>query len=138
MNAQTVSSIQLRQTRAFNQAGHSQQMAEEIISLTRKLDECVSRMGYSSVHTLQMAVQLLTKGKVRLQYSASYERLQLVKPAARLARRDAIALVEKYLASKAPHHPIDRFDEPTRVIILESKSASSRLNVSALAGTPAC
>jgi hypothetical protein len=118
MNAYTVSSIQLRQTRAFDQAGHSQQMAEEIISLARKLDECVSRMGYSSVHTLQMAVQLLTKGKVRLQYRASNERLELVKPSARLARLDAIALVEKYLAAKAPRHPIDRFDEPTRAMIL--------------------
>ena len=124
MSAHTVSSIQLRQARVFNHAGHSQQMAEEVISLARKLDECVSRMGYSCVHTLQMAVHLLTKGKVRLQYSASSERLQLVKPSTRLARRDAIALVEKYLASKAPRHPIDYFDEPTRVIILEPKSAT--------------
>jgi len=97
-------------------------MAEEIISLARKLDECVSRMGCSSVHTLQMAVQLLTKGKVRLEYRASHERLQLLKSSARLARRDAIAVVEKYLATKCQRFPVDPFNEPTRAIILEPKS----------------
>lgn len=123
MNSHTVSSIQIRQVRAFEQAGRSQQMAEEIISLAQKLDECVSRMGCSSVHTLQMAVQLLTKGKVRLQYRASHERLQLLKSSARLARRDAITLVEKYLAAKPQRPPVEPFNEPTAAIILDAESA---------------
>jgi hypothetical protein len=123
MNAHTASSIQIRQIRAFDQAGRSQHMAEEIISLAQKLDECVSRMGCSSVHTLQMAVQLLTKGKVRLQYRASHERLQLLKSSARLARPDAIAIVENYLAAKPQRHPVDPFNEPTAAIILEAESA---------------
>jgi hypothetical protein len=80
-------------------------------------------MGCSSVHTLQMAVQLLTKGKVRLQYRASHERLQLLKSSARLARREAIALVEKYLAAKPQRHPVDPFNEPTAALILEAQSA---------------
>jgi hypothetical protein len=125
MNSHTVSSIRIRQIRAFDQAGRSQEMAEEVLSLAEKLDECVRRIGCSSVHTLQMAVQLLTKGKVRLQYSASHERLELLKVSARLARRDAIALVEKYLATKCQRHPVDPFNEPTRAIILEPKSALS-------------
>ena len=123
MNSHTVSSIQIRQIRAFDQAGSSQQMAEEIISLAQKLDECVSRMGCSSVHTLQMAVQLLTKGKVRLQYRASHERLQLLKSSTLLARREAIALVEKYLAAKPQRHPVDPFNEPPAALILEAQSA---------------
>ena len=123
MNSHTVSSIQIRQIRAFDQAGSSQQMAEEILSLAQKLDECVSRMGCSSVHTLQMAVQLLTKGKVRLQYRASHERLQLLKSSTLLARREAIALVEKYLAAKPQRHPVDPFNEPTAALILEAQSA---------------
>ena len=125
MNSYTVSSIQIRQIRAFDQAGCSQQMAEEVLSLAQKLDECVSRIGCSSVHTLQMAVQLLTKGKVLLQYRASHERLQLLRFSSRLARRDAIALVEKYLAAKCQRHAVDPLTEPTRAIILEAKSSLS-------------
>ena len=88
------STILLRQLRDFHGADNSQLMAEEVITLASKLDECIARMGGSSVYTLQMAVQLLTKGKVRLQYRASEERLQLVKQSARLNRHEAIALVE--------------------------------------------
>jgi hypothetical protein len=119
MNPNIASTIQLRQIRAFNEADNSQLMAEEVISLAGKLDECIARMGGSSVHTLQMAVQLLTKGKVCLQYRASKERLQLVKQSARLPRSEAIALVEKYLSSKSPRTQAANFDEPTRAIIIE-------------------
>lgn len=120
MNPNTASTIQLRQIRAFHEADNSQLMAEEIISLARKLDECIARMGGSSVHTLQMAVQLLTTGKVRLQYRSSQERLQLVKQSARLARSEAIALVEKYLSAKSPRTSSTNIDEPTRAIIIET------------------
>jgi hypothetical protein len=95
-------------------------MAEEVITLASKLDECIARMGGSSVYTLQMAVQLLTKGKVRLQYRASEERLQLVKQSARLNRHEAIALVEKYVLSKSPRISHFNSDDPTRAMIIEA------------------
>lgn len=120
MNPSIASTIQLKQIRAFNEVERSQSMAEEIISLDRKLDECINLMGGTSVYTLQMAVQLLTKGKVRLQYRASQERLQLVKQSARLARSEAIALVEKYLSAKSPRTSTAHVDEPTRAIIIET------------------
>jgi hypothetical protein len=124
MNPNTASNIQIRQTRAFDGANHSQHMAEEIISLARKLDECNARMGHSSVYTLQMGVQLLTKGKVRLQYRASEERLQLVKQSTKLARSEAIALVEKYLALKSPTTAAAaNMDAPTQAIIIEPNTA---------------
>ena len=119
MNPTTASTIHIKQIRAFTKADKSEFMAEETLTLARKLDECIARMGGSNVHTLQMAVQLLTKGKVCLQYRASSERLQLVRQSARLVRSEAIALVVKYLSSKSPAIPADNFDTSTRSIIIE-------------------
>ena len=123
------STILLRQLRAFHGADNSQLMAEEVITLASKLDECIARMGGSSVYTLQMAVQLLTKGKVRLQYRASEERLQLVKQSARLNRHEAIALVEKYVSSKSPRISHANSDDPTRTMIIEA-NVQAALNAS--------
>jgi septum formation topological specificity factor MinE len=76
-----------------------------------------------------MAVQLLTKGKVRLQYRASEERLQLVKQSARLNRHEAIALVEKYVSSKSPRISHANSDDPTRAMIIEA-NVQAALNAS--------
>ena len=129
MKHNAASTIQLRQIRTFNGADNSQFMAEEVITLAKKLDECIARMGGASVHTLQMAVQLLTKGKVRLQYRASEERLQLVKQSARLNRNEAIALVEKYVSSKSPRISHFNSDDPTRAMIIEA-NVQAALNAS--------
>ena len=55
-------------------------------------------MGYTSVHTLGVVVQLLTVGKVRLDFREYNERLQLEDRAAVMSRSDAVLLVENYIA----------------------------------------
>lgn len=53
------------------------------------------------MHTLGVVVQLLTVGKVRLDFREYNERLQLADKADIMARPDAVLLVENYIAGMA-------------------------------------
>ena len=55
--------------------------SESSLSLAEKIDEYVVKLGYSSAHTLGVVVQLLTVGKIRLDFREYSERLQLENPA---------------------------------------------------------
>ena len=98
MSAKSAGEIEIKQTKTTTHPTEPSEVTETRITLAEKIDEYIIRMGYTSVHTLGVVVQLLTVGKVRLDFREYNERLQLEDRAAVMSRSDAVLLVENYIA----------------------------------------
>ncbi len=95
--------------------------SREEIPLSEKLDEYLVRLGYSSAHIMGIAVRLLTKTKVRVDFRNYTERMELVDVADMLAPAQAISLLEDYLASAHPpeQKPGSALDATTQRIVVQ-------------------
>lgn len=91
--------------------------------LSEKMDEYIFKLGCSSAHTLGVMVQLLTVGKIRLDFREYSERLELVNPADMMTRPQAMALIESYLAAmrQGETHAEGGLDLTQKVIIQSPK-----------------
>ena len=101
MSAKSAGEIEIKQTKTTTHPTDPSEVTEGHITLAEKIDEYILRMGYTSVHTLGVVVQLLTVGKVRLDFREYSERLQLVDKANVMNRSEAVLLVENYIAGMA-------------------------------------
>jgi hypothetical protein len=95
----TISQIQVKQTRTSTLPGQARDSVESSVPLDEKIDEYIFKLGCTSAHTLGVVVQLLTVGKVRLDFREYNERLQLENPAHILSRSDAMRITEEYLTA---------------------------------------
>ncbi|MFM8363951.1 MAG: hypothetical protein ACKOAS_02235 [Verrucomicrobiota bacterium] len=68
-------------------------------SLASKIDEYVLKLGYSNAHVLGVLVQLLTLGKVRVDFRDYSERLQLLDPDDKMSRPEAVALFDDHMSA---------------------------------------
>lgn len=73
--------------------------SSENLFLNQKIDEYLLRMGFSNADVQGITVELLTKGKVRVDFRDYNERLVLVDPANRMPVSLAIRMYEDYAAS---------------------------------------
>jgi hypothetical protein len=121
MSPINISEIRIRQTRTSTVAGQAGEVFESSLSLAEKIDECVFKLGCSSAHTLGVVVQLLTVGKIRLDFREYNERLQLVNPADALSRPDAMHLTEAYLAGMREGDPAGGLDVTQKIIVQAPK-----------------
>jgi hypothetical protein len=115
--------IRIKQTRTSTIVGQAGEVSESSLSLAEKMDEFMFKLGCSSAHTLGVVVQLLTVGKIRLEFREYNERLQLENFADVLSRPDAMQLTEAYLAvmRQGETDPMGGLDVTQKVIIQAPK-----------------
>lgn len=99
MSSKSLSEIKIKETRTSTEAGAAGEVTDSLMYLSEKIDDYIFKLGCSSAHTLGVMTQLLTVGKIRLDFREYNERLQLMKAADAMSRPEAIALVEAYLSS---------------------------------------
>ena len=123
MSSVNISQIRIRQTRSSTVVGQVGEVSESSLSLGEKMDEYVFKLGCSSAHTLGVIVQLLTVGKIRLDFREYNERLQLENASDVLSRADAMHLTETYLATmrQGVSSPTDDLDVTQKIIIQAPK-----------------
>ncbi len=123
MSSVNISQIRIRQTRTSTVVGQVREITESSLSLGEKMDEYVFKLGCTSAHTLGVIVQLLTVGKIRLEFREYNERLQLESAGDVLARAEAMQLTETYLAAMRPADasPFGELDVTQKVIIQAPK-----------------
>jgi hypothetical protein len=124
MSFREISKIQIRQTRTGTGPGQSGRASETTsLSLGEKMDEYIFKMGCTSAHTLGVVVQLLTVGKIRLDFREHSERLQLENASDVLSRAEAMQQTEAYLASMRDgvSEPADGLDATQKIIIQAPK-----------------
>ena len=121
MSSLTIGNIQIKQTRTSTLPGQARDSVESSVPLDEKIDEYVFRMGCTSAHTLGVVVQLLTVGKVRLDFREYNERLQLENPAHILSRTEAMRITEEYLSSVQENSSVVANDsDVTQKIIIQA------------------
>jgi len=72
---------------------------KEELSLAEVISRYLTRMGFESALASSIIVQLLTSGKVRVDFSNVVQRLQLKDPGDRMGSPEAMALFDAYAAS---------------------------------------
>jgi hypothetical protein len=89
--------ILVEERKSLSVRGNLDEVEERRLPLSAKIEEFMLKLGYSNAHVLGIVVQLLTSGKVRVDYRDYSERLQLVARGATMDRQEAVALFERYL-----------------------------------------
>ena len=77
----------------------------KIVTLASKIDEYVLKIGHSNTHVMGVVVQLLTLGKVRLDFHDYSERLELLNPAEIMSRPQAAAVFDRHMSSIRKNDP---------------------------------
>ena len=89
--------IILLETRTLHHAGTTEKSAESFCSLADKIEELVLKIGYSNAQALSVVIQLLTVGKVRVDFRDYSQRLQLASKSDITTRADAAEIFDTHL-----------------------------------------
>jgi hypothetical protein len=85
----------------FTDQGTPEPVPPKIVTLASKIDEYVLKVGRSNTHVMGVVVQLLTFGKVRLDFRDYIERLELLNPSEIMSRPQAVAIFDKHMSSSS-------------------------------------
>jgi len=116
--------IAIKETKLFNEGGAMQSTGNLIKPLGEKLDEYMLKLGYSNSQALGILVQILTQGKVRVDFRDFNERLELVDESDLCDRVQAVSLFEEHLLSKQSGENLDDQDNPTQRVIVQTPRPS--------------
>jgi len=95
----TSKEIMVRDEVFFIEQGTREPVPPKIVTLASKIDEFVLKVGNNSTHVMSVVVQLLTVGKVRLDFRDYTQRLELLNPSEIMSRPQAAAVFDHYLAT---------------------------------------
>ena len=116
--------IAIKETKLFNEGGAMHSNGNLIKPLGEKLDEYMLKLGYSNSQALGILVQILTQGKVRVDFRDFNERLELVDESDLCDRVQAVSLFEEHLLSKQSGENLDDQDNPTQRVIVQTPRPS--------------
>lgn len=122
MDLQLFAKILIEQTRTHVTPSGSAtgEPIREQVSLAQKVEDYAQLLGNNTAHLSSVLVQLLTLGKVRLDFREYNERLNLVDKADMMTRGDAISAVEAYLASLKTGETVAPDVDYTQKIIIQA------------------
>jgi|TARA_B100001971_G_C18248368_1_gene576138 hypothetical protein len=96
-------------------AGAVQKQENE--SLAELISRYLIRLGFDSAVTSGIIVQLLTKGKVRVDFSKVAERLELVKRDDCMTAPQAMAVFEDYVTSMRGEDDLNEKSKTIRIVV---------------------
>ena len=91
--------------------------ARENESLAELISRYLIRLGLDSAFTSGVIVQLLTKGKVRVDFSKVVERLELINRNDCLTAPQAMALFEDYVTSMRSEEDLTQKGKTIRIVV---------------------
>lgn len=115
--------IPIREQRQNYDVEFSSKEPERQMQLAEKIEEYVIRLGYSNAHVLSIMVQLLTQGKIRVEFRNYIERMELMDMNDRVTRSQAVTIVDKYISEVqgAQKNEQPGFNVTQRIIIQTPK-----------------
>ncbi len=93
----------------------------EVCPLSEKIDQYLVKLGYSNAHVLGIVVNLLTVGKVRVEFRHYSERLELADPLEKMTRGAAVDLFDRYLLEKRGRNEASQVMEFTGKIVVQPR-----------------
>ncbi|NBR48339.1 hypothetical protein EBU02_05755 [bacterium] len=118
--APRTSEITIKETKLENEGGAMQARDSLYKPLSVKVDEYMLKLGYSNSQALGIVVQILTQGKVRVDFRDFNERLELVNESDRCDLAQAAALFEEHLLSMQSGEELDDEQNPTQRVIVQT------------------
>jgi hypothetical protein len=91
--------IMLQETRTLHRAGGPEKCSPTTCVLADKIEELVLKVGYSNAQALSVIIQLLTDGKVRVDFRDYSQRLQVISPSDLTGRVEAMQIFDSHIAS---------------------------------------
>jgi hypothetical protein len=111
------------ETRSFVQDGAQQSSEVREINLEVVIDEFLLKLGQSNAHVLGVVIQLLTRGKVRVDFRDYNLRLEMGPGANCMERSEAVAVFDDYI--KRHKNPDgDRSADVTQKIMVQAPRVS--------------
>lgn len=89
------------------------------LNLGEKLEEYLIKLGYSNAHVLGIIVQLLTRGKVRVEFRSYYERIMLADIHDRLSRAQAVTLFDDFISGMNSNESSEEHLGVTQKIVVQ-------------------
>ena len=90
-------------------------------TLSQKLADFLVRLGYDSSHILGITVQLMTNGKVQVDFQETTERVELVHPSDRTSSPEAISMFDDFLISMKTSEEKEAKGKTMRIVIQPRK-----------------
>ena len=91
--------------------------AEEELSLAELISRYLIHLGFENAFTSGIIVQLLTRGKVRVDFSKVAERLELFRTDDRMTATQAMALFEEYVAGMRTENEPTQKGKTVRIVV---------------------
>jgi hypothetical protein len=115
--------ITIVETRSYIEDGvkHSSEVCE--ISLETCIDEFLLKLGQSNAHVLGVVIQLLTRGKVRVDFRDYYIRLELGPGETPMKRSEAVAVFDDCI-QRHKNPDADRSADVTQKIMVQAPRIS--------------
>ena len=89
--------VPIIETRSFVQDGVQQSSEVREIALEAVIDEFLLKLGQSNAHVLGVVIQVLTRGKVRVDFRDYHLRLELGPGMNCMERSEAVAVFDDYI-----------------------------------------
>ena len=96
--------------------------AEEKLSLAELISRYLVQLGFDNVFTSGIIVQLLTKGKVRVDFSKVAERLEVINRDDCLTAPQAMALFQDYVAGMQNEEDKSQKGKTIRIVVQNPRS----------------
>jgi len=123
--APRTSEIAIKETKFENEGGVMQARDSLYKPLSVKIDEYMLKLGYSNSQALGIVVQILTQGKVRVDFRDFNERLVLVNQSDRCDRAQAAALFEEHFLLMQSGEELNDEENPTQRVIVQTPRVAS-------------
>ncbi len=115
------------ETKTFTGGTATKDQDPLILPLSDKIDEFVLKLGYSNAHVLGVLVQLLTLGKVRVDFRDYSERLQLVSLEDRMGRTEAVDLFDRHMLAMRRNEDPGSMQLTQKIVVQPPKVSLPRL-----------
>ena len=115
--------VPIIETRSFVQDGVQQSSEVREIALEAVIDEFLLKLGQSNAHVLGVVIQVLTRGKVRVDFRDYHLRLEMAPGLNCMERSEAVAVFDDYI--KRHKNPDgDRSADVTQKIMVQAPRIS--------------
>jgi hypothetical protein len=119
----TAIEIRINETRSFIQDGVQQSSEVREIALEAVINEFLLKLGQSSAHVLGVIIQVLTRGKVRVDFRDYNLRLELGPGENAMERSEAVAVFDDYI-KRHKNPDTDRSADVTQKIMVQAPRIS--------------
>jgi len=97
--AKSASQITIKESKIPNKPSATNPGGDLYKNLSDKIEEYILKLGYSNSQTLGIVVQVLTQGKVRVDFRDHTERLQLFEEGVLFSRTEAVDIFDKHIVN---------------------------------------